>query len=545
MIKTYVFLLAIVGVSVCFTGAQNDTLALFSTIHGLDFNSSELDSLRPDIDQARRKYELIREVPIDNAVPPSLFFDPLPTGFEPFQIQDSINWPLIEQVVRPDNDQELAFLTVIELASLIRSRQITAEELTRFFIQRLRIFADTLECVISLTENRAVEQARRLDEELAQGIYRGPLHGIPYGAKDLFAVPEYPTTWGASPYRGQHRSETATVIQKLDRSGAILIAKLTMGALAWGDVWFGGKTKNPWNLEQGSSGSSAGSASAVAAGLVPFALGTETLGSIISPSTRCGTTGLRPTFGRISRYGAMALSWSMDKIGPICRTATDCALVFDAIRGPDQLDKTVIDAAFNYNPKQSVSTLKVAYFRDLFSDNYKGKINDSLSLLTLEQMGVELSPISFDINLPISAIDFILDAEAAASFDLLTRSDRDDELVRQVRKAWPNVFRAARFIPAVEFIQANRIRTLLIEQLHEIFKNYHAIITPTFGGKQLTATNLAGHPAIVLPNGFGPDGTPTSITILGNLFGESHIIRLAEAFQSATNFEDRHPQFFR
>ncbi|RMI25838.1 MAG: amidase, partial [Calditrichaeota bacterium] len=380
----------------------------------------------------------------------------------------------------------------------------------------------------------------RADAEIAAGKYRGPLHGIPYGAKDLLAVKGYPTTWGAAPYKDQFIDKNATVIKRLEEAGAVLVAKLTMGALAWGDVWFGGKTRNPWNLEQGSSGSSAGSASATAAGLVAFAIGTETWGSIVSPSTRCGTTGLRPTYGRVSRNGAMALSWSMDKIGPICRSVEDCALVFNAIYGPDEEDPTLYDLPFNYDASLDIRKLRIGYLKSEFEKDTLNKPFNDAALQQLQKMGVELIPIELP-DYPVWDISFILDAEAAAAFDQLTRSNRDDLLVRQIKNAWPNVFRMSRFIPAVEYINANRIRTILINRMTEIFKKVDVYVTPSFG-TNLLLTNLTGHPCVVVPNGFKDDGTPVSISFIGNLFGEAETLIVAKRYQDATGFHLKHPE---
>jgi len=335
------------------------------------------------------------------------------------------------------------------------------------------------------------------------------------------------------------------VYKKLEEAGAVLVAKLSMGALAWGDVWYGGVTKNPWDLEQGSSGSSAGSASATAAGLVGFSLGTETYGSIVSPSTRCGVSGLRPTFGRVSRAGAMALSWTMDKIGPICRTAKGSAIVFDKINGSDNIDLTVKDYPFNFDASRDIKELKVGYLKDLFEEDYRADKNDSIALNKLRQIGVNLEAVSLPDNIPIASLGFILDAEAATAFDKLTRTGEDDELTRQVKNAWPNVFRAARFIPAVEYIKANRIRTLLIDEVNKIFREYDAIVTPSYGGNQLLMTNLTGHPCVVIPNGFDAKGHPTSISIIGNLYEEGSLLELANAFQKYTNYEDKHPEYFK
>ena len=538
-------LICIVLILVAANLKAQQPLEATSRLYDLNFTVQELDTAQPYVQKHMESIDRIRKHALDNAVPPALYFNPLPYGFTPDKNQIEIKWPLPENISRPPTDEGLNFLSVLELAGLIKTQQITSLELTQHFLKRLKAHGPTLQCVVSVTEELALQQARRADQELAAGLYRGPLHGIPYGAKDLFAVPGFPTSWGATPFKDQVRSDTATIVQKLEEAGAILVAKLTLGALAMGDVWYGGTTKNPWNLELGSSGSSAGSASATVAGLVPFAIGTETRGSIVSPSTRCGATGLRPTYGSVSRAGGMALSWSMDKVGPICRNATDCALIFAAIVGSDGKDYTVIDAAFNYDATLDPHTLKVAYFEDLFAaSNYNSK-NDSISLAKLRGLGVELIPISWDISVPVDALGFILLAEAAASFDELTRSNQDDLLVRQDRWAWPNTFRHARFIPAVEYIQANRIRWELIQQLHQLLKSYDVIITPTYGGDQLLATNLTGQPVISVPNGFSEDGTPTSITFLGNLFDEEKIIRFAEFFQAATDHEDVHPEAFK
>jgi Asp-tRNA(Asn)/Glu-tRNA(Gln) amidotransferase A subunit family amidase len=444
----------------------------------------------------------------------------------------------------PDDPQDLAFYSVAELAVLLRTERVTSTFLTELYVERLKRYGPDLECVITLTEDLAMEQARRADEEIAAGEYRGPLHGIPYGLKDLFAVPDYPTTWGAMPYKDQVRPETATVARRLEEAGAVLVAKLTLGALAWGDVWFDGRTRNPWNLEQGSSGSSAGSAAATAAGLVGFAIGTETWGSIVSPCTRCGCTGLRPTFGRVSRAGAMALSWSMDKVGPICRTVDDCALAFDAIQGADGIDQTVVDMPFRYDPYLHLEDLNIGYIESLFDEEYDTRENDLATLDVLEELGADLLPMELP-DLPIGPLALILEAEAAAAFDELTRSGRDDLLVRQIKMAWPNVFRAARFIPAVEYVQANRIRTLAMQEMDSLMDDVDVYVVPTYGGDNLLLTNLTGHPCIVLPNGFSEEDTPTSITFIGKLYGEAALLAVARAYQEATDFHLRHPEGFR
>jgi Asp-tRNA(Asn)/Glu-tRNA(Gln) amidotransferase A subunit family amidase len=428
------------------------------------------------------------------------------------------------------------------LAELIRTKQITSVELTEFYLERLRKYDPILHCVITLTEERALKQAKLMDEELSAGKYRGLLHGIPFGVKDLLATKDYKTTWGAEPYKEQKINEDAIVIKKLEDAGAVLVAKLTMGALAWGDVWFEGKTRNPWNTEKGSSGSSAGPASAVSAGLIPFAIGTETWGSIVSPSTVCGVTGLRPTYGRVSRTGAMALSWSMDKIGPICRNTEDLAIVFNAINGKDGIDPTLYEVPFNYSSQIDLSKLKIGYLKNDFDKDYAFHKNDSLTLTKLKELGAELIPVELP-DIDVNSLAFILSAGAAAVFDELTRSNKDDLLVRQIKNAWPNTFRSARFISAVEYINANRVRTILINEMQKLFEEVDLYIAPSWEGDNLLLTNLTGHPCVVLPNGFSEEGTPTSISFIRKLFDEGTIIAVAKKYQDATGHHLKHPDF--
>ena len=379
------------------------------------------------------------------------------------------------------------------------------------------------------------------------GRYRGPLHGIPWGAKDLLAEDAYRTTWGAKPFEEQTIPYDATVVRRLEDAGAVLVAKLTLGALAMGDVWYGGRTRNPWNPAEGSSGSSAGPASATVAGLVGFSIGSETLGSIVSPSTRCGASGLRPTFGRVSRWGAMALSWSMDKLGPICRTVEDCALVLDVIRGPDGADPTVHDLPFDWDPRLPLSQLRIGYYRSAFdaTDRHPTKPFDDRALDALRSLGVDTVPIELPEAYPVDALHVILDAEAAAAFDDLTRSNRDDLLVRQTKGSWPNEFRESRFIPAVEYLQANRVRSMLMGAVEAVMDGVDVFITPTYGGSVLRTTNLTGHPAVTVPSGFEEDGTPVSISFIGRLYGEAELLAVAKAFQDATGYHLQHPTAFR
>lgn len=516
-----------------------------SKISGLKFDQKEKKMMLEDLETNLKNFWEMREINLENSVAPALVFNPLPSGFNFSRLRGEAEFVFEEpdEVKLPDNLEDLAFYPVTDLAWLIKHRRIGSEFLTRLYLERLKKYGPKLRCLVTLTEDLALEQAARADRELAAGIYRGPLHGIPYGLKDLFATRGYPTTWGSPIFKEQQLDLNSTVYEKLTEAGAVLVAKLSMGELAWGDVWFGGQTRNPWDPEQGSSGSSAGSASATAAGLVAFAIGTETWGSIVSPSTRCGTSGLRPTFGRVSRYGAMALSWSMDKIGPIARSAEDLALIFKYLVGPDGKDRTVYDLPFSYHSRQELKKIRIGYLKEAFdrARNNKEKylaVLDVIKSLGLEPVEIKLP--SIDPNI----ISFILNAEAAAAFDELTRTDQDDLMVRQGRNAWPNVFRQARFIPAVEYIQANRIRTLLIEDMARILKDIDVYVTPS-AGPNLLLTNLTGHPAVVVPCGFDDSGHPLSISFIGNLFEEGKALRLARAYQEATGWHLKHPDLSR
>lgn len=510
-------------------------------IIGIEFTEAEHDSMSRDLQSQLGQFEALRGLDLPNSRSPVLLFDPMPLGWTPPKYHAGPSYyDVPTNMSRPQSIESLAFASVVELGELIRTKQVTSVELTQMYLGRLKKFDPELMFVVTLLEEHAMKRATEMDAELAAGKYRGPLHGIPFGAKDLLSFPGHKTTWGATPYKDQVIDETAAVIEKLETAGAVLTAKLTLGALAWGDVWFDGMTRNPWNTDQGASGSSAGSGSSVSSAALPFAIGSETLGSIVSPSTRNGVTGLRPTFGRVSRHGAMALSWTMDKLGPMCRTAQDCAVVLEAINGRDERDATTRDIPFVYNASKPLSSIRVGYFKSLFEANYQGKANDQAMLRVLDSIGIKLIEVSLP-EFPSNALSFILSAEAAAAFDELTRSNRDDELVRQVRNAWPNVFRAARFIPAVEYINANRARGILIDRMHESLKGVDVVITPSFGGLQLQMTNLTGHPALVMPNGYTNNGTPTSITIVGQLFGEADIVRLGAEIQKHTDFHKRMP----
>jgi len=521
---------------------------------------------------------VIRSMKIPNSVPPAFVFDPVPAGMKleterrPMRLGKA---PVVKALV--GDESALAFASVHELAELVKTKKVSSVELTKMYLARLLRYDPKLHFVITLTEERALKQAADADREIAAGRYRGPLHGIPWGAKDLLAVKGYRTTWGAGGFEQQIFDYDATVVQRLDAAGAVLVAKLSMGALASGPIWFGGMTRTPWNTKQPSSGSSAGSASAVGAGCVGFAIGTETLGSISSPSTRCGATGLRPTFGFVPRTGAMALTWTMDKIGPICRSVEDCALVMSAIYGPDGQDRTVKDAAFNWDAEFDWKRLHVGYLKSEFDppempkDATEEQRRDharqaydtqygQAALKALAKMGVSLTEVKMPKGYHFGDIQPVLEAEAAAAFDDLTLSGRDGLLTEQGPKEWPNTFRVARFYSAVDYIQAQRARTLAMEAMQKTFADVDVIVTPS-SGTQLTATNLTGHPAVIVPNGVrgedapvpdhtddghpqnvGGPGTPVSLTFLGKLYSDARLAAFARAYQEATGFHRLHPK---
>jgi Asp-tRNA(Asn)/Glu-tRNA(Gln) amidotransferase A subunit family amidase len=518
---------------------SRETVRQAELLTDLRFTDAKRDSMLEGLEEQRVNYRRLRGVPLPNEVSPALVFNPIPPDFKFPGGSAGVQITPRPAPVLPPNIEDLAYASVGELSALIRSRKVTSVQLTELFLRRLKKYGSTLQCVITLTEERALREAERADREIARGIYRGPLHGIPYGAKDLLATRGIATTWGSVPFRSQIFDYDATVVRKLEEAGAVLVAKLTMGELAWGDVWFGGRTRNPWDLEQGSSGSSAGPAAATAAGLVPFAIGTETWGSIVSPAARCGVTGLRPTYGRVSRFGAMALSWSMDKIGPICRSVEDCAVTLNAIYGPDGRDQTVFDVPFSYTPSVDLSRLRIGYVRTSFDS---AGANDRAVLDVYRKLGAEMVPIELP-RLPINDCSIILSAEAAAAFDDLTRSGKDDLLVRQIKQAWPNAFRTARMIPAVEYIQANRVRTLLIREMQDLMRTVDCYLAPA-DDDNLLLTNLTGHPSVVMPDGFSDKGRPTGITLTGRLFDEGLLLAVAKKYQDATGYQMKHPPLF-
>ncbi len=561
------------------------------------FTDAQKKMMLDGLNEQRGGYEQIRSLHMPNSVAPAFVFHPQPPApnapcATPSHAGTSLPVSNI-QVHAPARIEDLAFATITELGALLRSRKITSLALTQMYLARLKRYDPKLQFVITLTEERALAQARAADAELDAGKVRGPLHGIPWGAKDLLAVKGYRTTWGAGGFEHQMMDEDATVVQRLDAAGAVLVAKLTLGALAMGDVWFGGRTRNPWNPQQGSSGSSAGPASAVSAGCVGFAIGSETLGSISSPSTRCGVTGLRPTFGFVPRTGAMALSWTMDKLGPIARSAEDCALVLSAIYGPDGKDTSVVPATYAWPYAGDWRSLRVGYLKSNFDPIEPLKLPavpagetteqksererrsaeaqaaharriydqryDLAALDKLRAMGVRL--VSLDLpHAHLGAMTPLLTAEAAAAFDDLTMTGHDRLLTAQGPEDWPNAFRVARFYPAVEYIQANRARTLLMEQMSALFRDVDIIVTPTVGN-QLVATNLSGHPALIVPNGLrgadapkppvidtgdedniGGPGTPVSLTFLAGHYQDAKLAAFGRAYQQATGFHKLHPK---
>jgi Asp-tRNA(Asn)/Glu-tRNA(Gln) amidotransferase A subunit family amidase len=472
-----------------------------------------------------------RKEPLPNSLPPAFQFNPAPDLAPSTAGRGTVTPPKVD-VKKPAADDDLAFLGVAELAELVRTKQVSSVELTKLALARLKKYDPALRCVVTLTEDLAMKQAAAADKEIAAGKYRGPLHGLPWGAKDLIAVPGYPTTWGAERYKDQKFDTAAAVAQRLDEAGAVLVAKLTLGSLALGDQWFGGMTRNPWNVKTGSSGSSAGSCSAVAAGLVSFAIGSETLGSIVSPARTCGVTGLRPTFGRVSRAGCMTLSWTMDKVGPITRSVEDAALVFGAIHGRDPADPTSVDRPFDWPGKVSLKDLTVGYLET------RQKAEDRAELKALQNLGVKLAPITLPSSLPLQAIRTVLDVECAAAFDDLPRGGIADGY----GTFWGTTFRAGQFVSGVEYIRAMRLRTLLIQQMAEVMKKVDVYFCSA--GADLVHTNLTGHPTVCLPNGLqevrGVD-MPVALTFTGRLFGETELLAVAKAYQEATGFHRKRP----
>jgi len=536
-------------------GITPEMVTAAARIAGLSFSPEAVQKITDSLNGRNSlisRYETVRGMQLGNEVPLAFVFNPVLPGMQLPREQRPMR-PAAVKIARPATDEDVAFLAVTHLAHLIQSRQITSTDLTRIYLERLKKYDPVLHCVVTLTEDLALRQAGRADEEIAAGKYRGPLHGIPWGAKDLLAVKGYKTTFGASPYKDQVIDTDSTVYTRLTEAGAVLVAKLTLGALAQGDRWFGGQTKSPWDVQnpnQGSSGSSAGPGAATAAGLVGFSIGTETRGSIISPSSRCGVSGLRPTFGRISRYGAMALSWTMDKIGPMCRSAEDCALVLRAISGPDGKDNAVIDVPFGWDAAADVRKLRVGYLKSSFEREItedpenprraerarEARKLDLAALDTIRALGIDLRPLELP-EMEAEALGFILSAESAAAFDDLTRSGNLDMMSEPPeRSSWVETFRLHRFVPAVEYIQANRARYRLMQEFNQAVAELDLFV-----GSSLGITNLTGHPEISIPHGFDSRGQPGSLRLTGRLFGEEQILLVAHAFQGRTDYHLQRP----
>lgn len=533
-----------------------EMVAAAAKIAGLTLPQETLQGIANQLSGPRSlltHYQNIRALNITNAMQPAVIFNPVPAGMKLPKTRLPLKRSL-PSLTLPKSEEDLAFLPVTKLSRLIQTRQITSTRLTKLYLERLKKYDPILHCVVTLTEDLALKQAAQADKEIAAGKYRGPLHGVPWGAKDLLAVKGYKTTFGASPYKDQVLDMDATVYTRLTEAGAVLLGKLTLGALAQGDRWFGGQTKSPWdpkNEKMGSSGSSAGPAACTAAGLVGFAIGTETRGSIMSPSSRCGVTGLRPTFGRVSRYGAMALSWTMDKIGPLCRSAEDCALVLRVISGPDGKDNSLVDVPFNWDVTRDVKKLRVGYLKATFDREITEdpanpqrsarakelkKINGD-AFAVIRSLGIELKPIDLP-QLPASDLDLILSVESAAAFDDITRNNQIELMVKEPeRSSWPATFRLHRFVPAVEYIQANRVRYKMMEDFSKVFADVDLFI-----GSSLSVTNLTGHPEVSIPHGFDSQGQPTALNFTGKLFGDQEILLLVHAFQSKTDHHLKHPK---
>lgn len=528
--------------------SRNDTIIKLqetAALYDLNFTTAEADSMVENMRDYYNAFRAFHSRLAYNGIPFPFAFRPAPAGFKipAPQIQKPI--PVSQNITLPADSDDLAFYSVAQLSVLIKTKKISSVALTRYFLDRLKKWNDTLRCVISFTEDIAMQQAQQADAEMARGIYRGPLHGIPYGLKDLFAVAGTKTTWGSAPYKEQRLDENAFVYEQLKKAGAVLCAKLSLGALAFNDLWFGGQTKNPWNLQQGSSGSSAGSASATAAGLLPFAIGTETWGSIVSPSARCGVTGLRPTFGAVSRSGAMVLSWSLDKVGPICRSAEDCALVFAAIKGTDGKDPSATDYAFNFPAPKKVGQMRIAYAANYFEKLPKdAPEREALEVFKKLNPSIPATYFPDTAFFPNDIMNIVISSESAAAFDELTRTAQDDLIERQDKDFWPNIFRSARLIPAAEYINANRFRSQLMKVTNDFMQQWDVVIVPSFAGAQSAITNLTGHPAIVFPIGTNGKGQPVSMSLIGNLYDESSILGAAKAFQDATEHNKQHPPLF-
>lgn len=537
--------------SLALESITKEQIAAAENVLGLSWRDKDREMMLAGLQRSLSTYAALHAITLPNGVPPAFHFDPVPVGKVPVPqpTRHAKSWkPAAAKP--PVSEPDWAYAGVTALSSLIRSGTVTSRQLVERSLWRIDRYNPELLCVITPTRERALEQADRMDAEAKRGKFRGPLHGVPYGAKDLFAVPNYPTTWGSPIYKNQMLDQTAAVVERLDAAGAVLVAKTSLGEFAQNDGWFGGQTKNPWNTVQGSSGSSAGSASGVSAGLYPFAIGTETLGSIVSPSTRCGVSGLRPTYGRVSRYGAMALSWTMDKVGPIARSAADLALVFAAIHGADPRDPSARSLPFEFDPDLPLSKLRIGVQTSLTQMNprldatpaevanaHEEVAANQVVIDALTTLGAKPVPITWPTDPSGDTLRFLLSVEAAAAFDAITRDNTVDQMV--IQDAWPNTFRSAHFVSAVDYVQANRARTLLINQLDDFFKDVDVVI----GGGSLAATNLSGHPQVVVPTSVATTGN-LAISFVAALYREDLALRLAHAWQTASDVHQKRPPKF-
>lgn len=523
--------------------ATREAIGCAESLIGLSFTDEQRKEIQRGVETGQVLYRRLRDVDAGNSVEPPLIFLPgvsIPTCGE----QEPLKLSAAEPIARPDSQEQLAFLPVTALAQLVRSREISPVELTRLYLDRLTTYGPKLKCVVTMTEDLALKQAKAAEQEIAAGHYRGPLHGIPWGAKDLLATRGIPTTWGATPFKDQVIGMDATVVERLRDAGAVLVAKLSMGALAAGPHWFGGMTRNPWNTEKDSSGSSAGPGAATAAGLVGFSIGTETLGSIVSPSNVCGIVGLRPTYGRVSRYGAMMLSWTMDKLGPLCRGVEDCAAVLHAIYGPDGKDRSVANVPFNWEPGVSLGKLRIGYLDSAFqaAKNPAAQALDTAALDTLRSLGANLKTVNVAAlqDYPLRAIAMILGVEAAAAFDDETRSGELEVMKEQDKSYWPRLFRSRRTVPAVEYLRAQKVRGLMMQDVEKLMSRWDVILAPVEDGASLSAMNLTGNPEVVVPCGF-VDGMPRGLRFIGKLYDEATLLAVALAYECATDWHLRHP----
>lgn len=549
-------------------GAQRITPEMLNAalaVAGLSFSDDDQKAMLRAVNQNLTHYDDLRALHIPNDIAPPFYFSPIVPGIKVNRTREPLHFSS-HSMKRPANIEDLAFAPITQLAHLLKTRQVTSVELTEMYLGRLHKYNDKLNCVVTFLDDLAMAQAKQADAEIASGKHKGPLHGIPWGAKDIIAVKGYKTTWGSGAYKDQMLDEDASVVEMLRDAGAVLLAKVTSGELAQGDRWFGGQTKNPWNIEEGSSGSSAGPASATAGGLIGFGIGSETSGSILSPSARCGVSGLRPTFGRISRYGVMALSWTQDRLGPLCRTVEDCALVMSVIAKPDGRDMSVCDIPFNWNVHYDIRKLRVGYLAGAFEETREAvfKANDERTLDQIRSLGFKLVPINVpEWNVDVSSIG----VESAVFFDELIRSGGDKQMTNPGRA---NGFRSSRVVPAVEYLQSQRARTMMMMKLAEATADVDVYLVPALQGgggggggrgagapagpppnpqqfrrsilqRHFNMANLACYPAINVPNGFTEKGTPANITFYARPFAEAELLALAKAYQDASGFHLKHP----